>query len=235
MNKQQYLESLEKQLRARRVSETKEILAEYEEHFACKLHDGYSEEEIAARLEKPETLANQFKAAGQPAGNPVKAILTKTGLIALDMPVGLTGILLYAFILALAIVTVSFLGLAASLAVGKALTFGIIPVLPLWGRLFTVVSMLSFASLTAAGCVYYTLYIVQITRAYAHWHEGIFHDRKRPGLPLYPQMGNALRRGLRRLTLLSVLVAVVSLAAAYIALALRAGGFQFWHIFNWFV
>ena len=34
---------------------------EYEQHFAFKLADGYSEEEIAAKLGSPEELAAQFE------------------------------------------------------------------------------------------------------------------------------------------------------------------------------
>lgn len=42
------------------------MLEEYEQHFAFKLADGYSEEEIAARLGSPAELAAQFEAAPQP-------------------------------------------------------------------------------------------------------------------------------------------------------------------------
>ena len=236
MNKQAYLESLEKQLRAARVSETTEIVAEYEEHFACKLRDGYAEEEIAARLEKPELLAAQFKAAGQPAaGNRIREAVVRTGLIALDVAATPCGVALYAFSFALAAIALAFLALGISLAVGETLRFGIVPYLPLLGRLFVAVCALSLALLSAAGCVYYSLFIRQAMRAYAHWHGSVWTGRKRPALPLYPQMGNALRRGLRRATLLSVLTAAASCIIGYAILAISAGAFEFWHVWGWFV
>lgn len=48
---------------------------EYEQHFVFKLADGYSEEEIAAKLGDPTALAAQFDAAAQ-GGEKRSAVLT---------------------------------------------------------------------------------------------------------------------------------------------------------------
>ena len=59
MTKNEFLSRLEAELEARRVPEPEDILGEYRRHFEYKLADGYSEEEIAARLGAPEELAAQ--------------------------------------------------------------------------------------------------------------------------------------------------------------------------------
>ena len=60
MTKQEYLDTLTKALKTNKVKEIDEIVSEYEDHFAFKIADGYSEEEVAAKLEKPEIIAAQF-------------------------------------------------------------------------------------------------------------------------------------------------------------------------------
>ena len=57
MTRAEFMEKLERELRARKVPEPEDILAEYRRHFEYKLADGYSEEETAARLGDPAELA----------------------------------------------------------------------------------------------------------------------------------------------------------------------------------
>ena len=45
------------ELKKRGVEDADDVAAEYEQHFAFKLADGYSEEEIAAKLGDPAALA----------------------------------------------------------------------------------------------------------------------------------------------------------------------------------
>lgn len=81
MTKNEFLSRLEAELEARRVPEPEDILGEYRRHFEYKLADGYSEEEIAARLGAPEELAAQFepeREAPRPsrAGSAARSALT---------------------------------------------------------------------------------------------------------------------------------------------------------------
>lgn len=90
MTKNEFLSRLEAELEARRVPEPEDILGEYRRHFEYKLADGYSEEEIAARLGAPEELAAQFepeREAPRPsrAGSAARSALTWTGLVFADM------------------------------------------------------------------------------------------------------------------------------------------------------
>ncbi len=50
MKKHEFMARLENELRRRNVADSADVIEEYEQHFAFKLADGYSEEEIAARL-----------------------------------------------------------------------------------------------------------------------------------------------------------------------------------------
>lgn len=71
MNKREYLAQLERELKRNHVPDAGEILNECAQHFAFKLADGYSEEEISARLGEPAALAAQFDGPSAPpkAGN----------------------------------------------------------------------------------------------------------------------------------------------------------------------
>ena len=44
MTRNEYLSALRAELKRRGADDIEDILAEYAEHFACKLADGYSEE-----------------------------------------------------------------------------------------------------------------------------------------------------------------------------------------------
>lgn len=60
MTKNEFMTRLMNELHRRNVADAAEVAEEYEQHFAFKLADGYSEEEIAAKLGAPEELAAQF-------------------------------------------------------------------------------------------------------------------------------------------------------------------------------
>lgn len=66
MKKHEFMARLENELRRRNVADSADVIEEYEQHFAFKLADGYSEEEIAARLGMPEEMAAQFAETDAP-------------------------------------------------------------------------------------------------------------------------------------------------------------------------
>ena len=61
MTKHEFMARLASELHKRNVADAADVTQEYEQHFAFKLADGYSEEEIAAKLGSPEELAAQFE------------------------------------------------------------------------------------------------------------------------------------------------------------------------------
>lgn len=56
MTKKEFMTLLSDELRKRKITDAEDIIEEYEQHFAFKLADGYSEEEIAARLGNPSEI-----------------------------------------------------------------------------------------------------------------------------------------------------------------------------------
>ena len=65
------------------MADCDEIVYEYEQHFAFKLKDGYSEEEISAKLGNPADIAGQYDKNELPQRN-TKKIFTLIGLGILD-------------------------------------------------------------------------------------------------------------------------------------------------------
>lgn len=95
MTKLEFMSQLASELHKRNIADAADVLEEYEQHFAFKLSDGYSEEEIAARLGSPADLAAQFEPAPQGAKRR-SAALTWLWLGWLDVFFGLFAILLLA-------------------------------------------------------------------------------------------------------------------------------------------
>jgi uncharacterized membrane protein len=62
MTKNDFLSTLTAELKRRDMADTQEIVSEYEQHIAFKMADGYSEEEIVAKLGDPFLIAAQFEA-----------------------------------------------------------------------------------------------------------------------------------------------------------------------------
>ena len=56
MTKSEFLERLEKELQRNGIADAREIVGEYEQHFAFRMADGFSQEEIAAKLGDPVSL-----------------------------------------------------------------------------------------------------------------------------------------------------------------------------------
>ena len=95
MTKLEFMSKLASELHKRNIADAADVLEEYEQHFAFKLSDGYSEEEIAARLGSPANLAAQFEPAPQGAKRR-SAALTWLWLGWVDVFFGLFAILLLA-------------------------------------------------------------------------------------------------------------------------------------------
>lgn len=233
MTKAEYLERLGKALEGR-VDDLDDILAEYGEHFARKLADGYSEAEVAARLESPELLARQFADDGGEAATRKRG----RGLAALGL--SFLGPLALAFFAALAVfvtfeggASLAFLALGLCLATGLDPS-GLIPSMPYAGSLLLGLSSLALALLSALGTAYSGLYLGQLWKAFFRWAGNRLFASARPPLPINPQLGAATRRKLRTMILVSLAVMAVSFVAGFAVMAVSAGSPGFWHVWHWF-
>ena len=158
------MEKLAKELKARGVADAADIEEEYEQHFAFKLADGYSEEEIAAKLGDPAKLAAQFGAESAPTGKGGKKAAVVTGFVFLDIVTVLGFIALAAFALVLAAAAIGFAAVGVSL-VTKASLYGVIPAMPYGSAVILGIASLALAVLTGIGCAWYTAFVRQSVRA----------------------------------------------------------------------
>ena len=107
MRRNEFIETLKENLERNGVRDTGDIIEEYEEHFAFKLADGYSEEEIAAKLGDPKAIAAQY--APSPAESKKKnKALVAIGIGVLDLFFGIFCILLFAWEIIVASLTLAF-------------------------------------------------------------------------------------------------------------------------------
>ena len=122
MTKREFMEKLTRELENRRVADAEDIIEEYRQHFEFKLADGYSQEEIAAKLGDPAALAAQFAESveGKSAGAGSR-ILVRVGLGFVDLLEGMIFLMLLAFGLVLTAATAAFAVSGVCLAVGSGM------------------------------------------------------------------------------------------------------------------
>lgn len=160
MTKNEFLSRLEAELEARRVPEPEDILGEYRRHFEYKMADGYSEEEIAARLGPPEELAAQFEpetpAKRAKRAGTARAAVTWTGFVFLDI-----------FVLSFFLVFACWVLVVACAAVAAGLTalcllipfdmqpYVNLPEMPYWCGAIYALALAALAVLSAEGCGYF--------------------------------------------------------------------------------
>lgn len=236
MTKDEYLARLERELRRLHVADAADILAEYEQHFAFKLADGYTEEEIAARLGAPAALAAQFSGTPTPASGAGR-ILTAVALGLAD----LFAVCFFALLLAWAAVLAAFALCCATAAVCLLTGLnihGLIPPTPYWcGAVFSV-ALLALAVLSAVGCVYYSAFVRQLLRAYARFcrnaRAAASGGPTLPALSMQPQLPAIPRRRLRAAALVALAVFAASFVLGLLVSMLSAGTLEFWHAWGWF-
>ena len=239
MTKNEFMTRLTNELHRRNVADAADVVEEYEQHFAFKLADGYSEEEISAKLGTPEELAAQFESAS-PAAKKRPAVLTWLWLAWADLFFGLFSVLLLAFGVVLAACVLSF-GLTGVCLVGnlRTLPYVMLPEMPYWCGAILGLSLLALCALAVVGCVWFFAFLRQIWRAYGRFHQNALAPSNGsavlPELPIAPQFAPKKKRHLRTAALAALLLFAVCFVLAYAVCALSAGNVQFWHVWGWFV
>lgn len=239
MTKHEFMTRLTNELHKRNVADAADIVEEYEQHFAFKLADGYSEEEIAARLGAPEELAAQFGDADVPKRAGHSAALTWLWLVWVDLFFGVFAVLLLAFGVVLAACVLSF-GLTGVCLIGDLgrLAFVYLPPMPYWCGAVLGLSLLALCALTVVGCVWYFALCRQVLRSFGRFHHNALAQNRGgvlPALPIAPQFAPKQKRRLRTTALVALLLFAVCFVLGYVVCALSAGSFQFWHVWGWFV
>ncbi len=234
MTKNEYLDQLRVELKKNNVTDMQDILTEYEQHFAFKLADGYSEEEIAAKLGQPRTIATQFENNASGKSNTGGKVFLKIGLGFMAVVEALFYIVFLAWnlVLAVAAVAIAVIGICM---IGSFNIEGLIPYMPYLGSFIFGISMLGFAALFACAAFYCYEFLKQMIRASIRWHKNLTSESGLPYLPWSPQFEPKTKRKLRTVMLWSIIVFGVFFVLAFTVLMLQAGTMGFWHHWNWFV
>lgn len=235
MTRAEYLEALSAALRKQHVSDVQDILSEYDDHFVCKLADGYSEEEISARLGDPAALAAQFAPiAAAPRTN--KA-LTVIGLCFADVFASILLVLLAAFALVLAAFALVSVTTAVCLLC-KLSPYGWIPPMPYGSALIFSIMLLALCALTVCGTIWFIAFLRQLVRAFSRFQRNAMAvangSAPLPSLPIAPQFCPWNRRRLRTAAIIALMIFAATFVLGMFVSIVSAGSFQFWHVWGWF-
>lgn len=233
MTKNEFLTQFAAELTKRGVADRDDVLEEYRQHFDFKMADGYTQEEIAAKLGTPASLAAQF----EPTQTAPKPALAIAGLCFVDLFAGLGFIALAAFGLVLAAAAVGFAAVGVCLLVKRSL-FGLIPAMPYASAALMGLALLALGLLTGCGFWWYAAFWKQTLRAFQRFHSNTLATAKGlaalPALPLAPQMDKRKARALRKTARVCVILFALLFVTALAVSMILAGGFAFWHIWGWF-
>lgn len=232
MTKSEYIAALGRELRRRGVQDSGDVIEEYEQHFAFKLADGSTEEEIAARLGSPAALAAQFAQPGTSHGG---RGLTAVGLGFAWVFASLLFVLLAAWAVVMAAFTLACAVCAVCLAAGADMG-GIIPDMPYLCSVVYAVALAALAVLSAVGTLYYAAFVRQLIRAWMRLSHNVLASARGeatlPPLPVAPRFSPAKARVLRRIALVSLAIFAAGFVLAAVLSMVLAGSVEFWH---WFV
>lgn len=234
MKKTEFMQMLSAQLDRNGIADREDILAEYQQHFAFKLADGFSEEEICAKLGDPKQLAAQFDGAAEKRGS---RVFTVIGLGFTDFFAGIFFVLLAAWGVVIAAASVSCAVLAVCLFGGLNL-YALIPPMPYWCGAVFGLTLAALAVLAAAGTVYYWAFFRQMLRAFGRFQHNTLAvsagKAPLPTCPIAPQLAPKQKRRLRLTALCSLALFAACFVLGLVVAMLSAGGFEFWHIWGWF-
>ena len=240
MTRNEYLTTLEAELKKKQIADAADIVDEYDQHFAFKLADGFSEEEIAAKLGAPAAIAAQFEAVNIPnAGKKSKkggSIWAKIGM-AILIPFEWIGFILlfcWALVLGTLSLACAAVGICLIAQVDAFIQFALLQ-MPFLSALLLGLTMIALAVAFGAGCCYFFAFLKQLVRADIRWHKNVVSGAALPPLPTAPQLKTKSGRALRRIFLISTAVFGVLFVLGFVISAIQAGQFGFWHSWNWFV
>ena len=237
MTKHEFLSTFTDELKRKNVADAADIISEYEQHFAFKMADGLSEEEIAAKLGNAISLASQFEGNGEPAKYGGRKMTTIMGLCFADLFAGIFFVLLgvwevimVAFSLACGAVAVCLFG---GFSIPK-----LIPTMPYWCGAVLGLSMAALAVLAAVGCMYFAALLRQLMRSFGRFHHNtlaaVSGKAILPPHAMHSYLDPKLNRRMRSIALTALIAFVVSFILGIFVCMTSARAIEFWHTWGWF-
>lgn len=237
MTRNEFLTKLSDELKKKKIADTGDIVSEYEQHFAFKMADGFSEEEIAAKLGDPAALASQFENVGQdkrPGGAKAVAAI---GLCFADLFAGMFFLLLIAWEIIMAAFSACSAVVAVSLFIGIS-PWSLIPPMPYGCGVIFGLSLSGLAVLSAVGTLYFAAFIRQLMRAYGRFHHNTLAaasgNAVLPSLSIHPRLEAKTNRRLRTIALFTLAVFAACMVLGIVVSMIASGALEFWHAWGWF-
>lgn len=237
MTRNEFLSVLADELKKNRITEIDDIVSEYEQHFAFKMADGFSEEEIAAKLGNPAVLASQFESAGEVNMHRGKKVTTIIGLYIVDIFAGAFFILLMAWEVIMAVFSLCNAVVAVCLFSGIS-PWSLIPSIPYWPGIIFGLSLASLSVLSAAGSIYFAAFIRQLMCSYGRFHQNTIAASSGsailPSLAINPRLPAKTNRRIRSVALISLAMFAAFFVLGMIISMIMTGALEFWHAWGWF-
>lgn len=237
MTRNEFLAKLSDELKKKKIADADDIVSEYEQHFAFKMADGFSEEEIAAKLGDPAALAAQFEIAGQEKKPKSSRAIAAIGLFFADLFAGMFFILLIAWEIITAAFSVCSAAVAVSLFAGIS-PWSLIPPMPYGCGVIFGLSLAGLAVLSAVSTIYFAAFIRQLMRSYGRFHHNTMAAASGnailPSLSVHPRLNAKTNRRLRTVTLFSLTVFAACMVLGIIVSMIVSGTLEFWHAWGWF-
>ncbi|MBR6739773.1 MAG: DUF1700 domain-containing protein [Clostridia bacterium] len=232
MNKQEFMELFSSELETLGVEDRADIIAEYENHFAFRLADGYTEEEIAARLGDPKLLALQFDS--EPPERSAPRRIAACFIAALSDVLALVlGAVLTAWIVVMGAISVASVTLGFCLALNVNV-FDLFTEVPYVNCLLFGLSFIFFGIFGASCSVFCTMYALQWVRVYRRARARIFSGSSLPEKSAHPALGRPLTMTLSLTAMISLAAFGVLFIVSFVILALHEGNIAFWQNLGWF-
>lgn len=237
MTKIEFMTQLSHELHKRKLPDAVEIVEEYEQHFAFKLADGYSEAEIAAKLGSPVQLAAQFDAVPDAKVRAGRRVPVAMGLGVADLFAGI----FFVFLIGWALVMAAFCIACGAVSVclfGGPNPFGILPPIPYWCGVVYAICLAALCVLAACGCVYFAAFVRQLFRSFGRFQHNAWAaaggGAVLPEVPIAPLLAPKVKRRIRTVALVSLALFAACFVLGWIVSALSAGAIEFWHAWGWF-
>ncbi len=235
MNKVAFLNSLKVELEKINVIDIEDIIMDYDEHIECRLLDGYSFEEIMARLGTPNDLAAKYTGEGKTGG--IEKSLRGTLLFFETLTFYLVFPVFAAFLVVMAAATLSILVIGASYLLSFN-PFDLLPTMPYWNGALFALMFVSLSVLMGVLTIHIYKLCIQLYLVFRRFYQNNVNRIKgipvKPQLSLTPKYKRLELRMLRKLLQYSTFSFGVLIILAYVAAMIRTWSFEFWHVWGFF-
>jgi uncharacterized membrane protein len=237
MTRNEFLSKLTDELKKYNITDTADIVSEYEQHFAFKMADGFSEEEIAAKLGNPAELASQFESISENKKYEGRKAVAVIGLCITDFFTGVFFLLLMAWEAIMAAFSICN-AVAAVCLLGGISPWSLIPSMPYLSGVVFALSLIALAVLSAVGCIYFAAFIRQLMRSYGRFRQNTMAaasgNAVLPSLAIHPRLPAKINRRIRTVALLSLSLFAACFVLGMTVSMISAGALEFWHAWGWF-